>query len=56
MRMIFSENRLPARIKSGTGFCGIMRRQPHRYRVGRTDESPLGSHKWDQTRLYLIHN
>jgi len=25
LRMILSENRLPSRIKSGTGFFGIMR-------------------------------
>jgi hypothetical protein len=25
--MIFSENRLPSRIKSGTGFFGIMRQK-----------------------------
>ena len=31
LRMIFSENRFPSRIKSGTGFFGIMR-----YLAGRT--------------------
>src|SRR6185369_7449644 len=36
-RMIFSENRCPSRIKSGTSFFGIMRREPR----GSMARSPL---------------